>query len=148
MVIIPAAAVSGLSLDQVRTIMIHELAHIRRFDHVMVLIQAIARLLLFFHPLAWYLLPEIDRERENCCDDFVLLNNNNPINYIKALAMIQEMNLPGVPVNGLTGKSNQLLNRIKRLIKPETRHTAAFRLTVVLLFIATIGLSTMAFIIT
>jgi bla regulator protein BlaR1 len=148
MVIIPTAAVTGLTTEQIRSVIIHELAHIRRLDHIMVIIQAIARLVLFFHPLTWYLLNAIDRERENCCDDFVLMKNNNPLNYIKALAMIQEMNLQGAPGNALTGKSNQLLNRIKRLIKPESKHTATFRLIVTLVFILTVGVLSMAFIIT
>jgi hypothetical protein len=89
-------------------------------------------------------MPEIDRERENCCDDYVLRNDNNPINYIKALTMIQEMNLNSpLPANGLTGKPNQLLNRIKRLVKPERKHSPAFRLTVMILFFATLGVSAM-----
>ena len=58
--------------------------------------------------------------------------------------MIQEMNLQNaVPVNALTGKSNQLLNRIMRLIKPEMKHSAIFRLSVILLFIATMSVSAM-----
>jgi len=147
-VIIPAAAISGLSTEQVEVVLVHELAHIRRFDHILVILQAIARQILFFHPAVWFLLPEIDRERENCCDDFVLTTDNNPINYIKALTMIQEMNLQGaVPANALTGKSNHLLNRIKRLVNPELKHSPAFRLTVILLFLATIGVSAMTLIV-
>jgi bla regulator protein blaR1 len=143
-VVIPAAAISGLSTAQIEAVMVHELAHIRRFDHILILLQAFAGQMLFFHPAVWFLMPEIDRERENCCDDYVLKNDNNPINYIKALTMIQEMNLNSpVPANALTGKPNQLLNRIKRLVKPERKHSAAFRLTVMLLFLATIGVSAM-----
>lgn len=148
MVVIPAAAVTGLSPEQLRSVIVHELAHIRRYDHVLILLQSLAQLVLFFHPLTWFLIQGIDRERENCCDDLVIRKNNNPLNYIKALAMIQEMNLTGSPANSLTGKSNQLLNRISRLIKPEAKHSATFRVTVVLLFALTIGISTMAFIIT
>jgi hypothetical protein len=94
------------------------------------------------------LIPEIDRERENCCDDFVVNTNNNPINYIKALAMIQEMNIKNaIPANALTGKSHHLLNRMMRIIKPEMKHSATFRFAVILLFLATIGISAMSFVI-
>ena len=147
MVIIPSAAITGLSIDQIRAVMVHELAHIRRYDHLMIILQAIAQQILFFHPVTWFLIPEIDRERENCCDDYVIHNNNNIIHYIKALAMIQEMNLQNAPVNGLTGKSNQLLNRIKRLVKPEMKHANVFRLTVLLLFIVTMSVSALAIIV-
>jgi bla regulator protein blaR1 len=146
-VIIPAAAISGLSAEQVEAIMFHELAHIRRFDHILVILQAIAEQVLFFHPVAWFLLREINHERENCCDDFVVKTNNNPINYIKALTMIQEMNLhSAVPANALTGKSNNLLNRVRRLVKPELKHSPAFRLAVIFLFFATVGVSAMTLI--
>ena len=149
LVIIPIAAISGLSTNQIQTVIVHELAHIRRYDHVLIFIQVIARQVLFFHPLTWFLIPEIDRERENCCDDFVIHSIDSPIHYLKALAMIQEMKLNSVPANALTGKrSHQLLSRITRLVKPEMKHSAAFRLAVVSLFVATIGISTMAFIIT
>lgn len=147
MVVIPAAAVTGLSPEQLRSVIVHELAHIRRYDHVLVLLQSLAQLVLFFHPLTWFLIRGIDRERENCCDDLVIRNNNNPLNYIKALAMIQEMNLTGSPANSLTGRSNQLLKRIRRLIKPETKHSTTFRLTVSLLFVLVFGISAMAFVI-
>lgn len=63
--------------------------------------------------------------------------------------MIQEMNLQGsVPSNALTGKSNHLLNRIKRLVMPEIKHSPAFKLTVTLLFLATVGVSAMTIILT
>jgi uncharacterized protein YukE len=144
MVIIPVAAISGLSASQIEAIMFHELAHIRRFDHFLVILQAIAEQVLFFNPTAWFLLREINRERENCCDDFVVKTNNNPINYIKALTMIQEMNLQSnVQANALTGKSNHLLNRVRRLVKPELKHSPAFRLAVIFLFFATVGVSAM-----
>lgn len=143
-VVIPVAAISGLSTAQIEAVMVHELAHIRRFDHILILLQTLAGQVLFFHPAVWFLMPEIDRERENCCDDYVLKSDNNPINYIKALTMIQEMNLNSpLPANGLTGKPNQLLNRIKRLVKPERKHSPAFRLTVMILFFATLGVSAM-----
>lgn len=147
-VILPVAAISGLSTAQLEAVLVHELSHIRRLDHILILLQAIACQVLFFHPAIWFLNAEIDRERENCCDDLVMETNNNPINYIKALTMIQEMNLHGIiPANALTGKSNQFLNRIKRLVKPERKHSPAFRLTATFLFFVTVGLSVMTLII-
>ncbi|MCK7477339.1 MAG: hypothetical protein M0C28_07485 [Candidatus Moduliflexus flocculans] len=92
----------------------------------------------------WYLNREIERERENCCDDLVIGTQNNSLNYIKALTMIQEMNLNGLePVNALTTGNNRLLKRIKRLIRPEQKHSPFLRLTGILLFMATIGVSAM-----
>ncbi|MBN1791508.1 MAG: hypothetical protein JW830_13485 [Bacteroidales bacterium] len=144
MVIIPVAAISGLSASQIEAVLFHELAHIRRFDHFLIILQAIAEQVLFFNPTAWFLLHEINLERENCCDDFVVKTNNNTINYIKALTMIQEMNLQtNLPANAITGKSNHLLARVRRLVKPELKHSPAFRLAVIFLFFATVGVSAM-----
>jgi hypothetical protein len=62
--------------------------------------------------------------------------------------MIQEMNLQGIPANNLAGKrSKHLLGRISRLIRPELRHSAAFRLMTISILVATIGLSCMALIV-
>jgi beta-lactamase regulating signal transducer with metallopeptidase domain len=141
-VIMPVAILSGLTPGQVEAILIHELAHIRRFDHIVMIFQAVATQILFFHPVAWYLSGEINHERENCCDDIVMNTFSDPINYIKALTMIQEMNVGGpVPANALTGRSKSLLSRVKRLLKPETKHSPAFRLAVVFLLLITLGIA-------
>jgi beta-lactamase regulating signal transducer with metallopeptidase domain len=141
-VIVPAAILSGLNNEQVEAILVHELAHIRRFDHVLIIIQAVVTQILFFHPIAWYLSAEINRERENCCDDLVMNSFPNPINYIKALTMIQELNAHGpIPANAITGRSKHLLSRVKRLLKPETKHAPAFRFTVVFLLLITLGIT-------
>lgn len=143
-IILPVAAVSGLSSSQLEAVIIHELAHIRRYDHLIILFQAFARQVLFFHPAVWYLNREIERERENCCDDLVIQTQNNSLNYIKALTMIQEMNLNGLePANALTTGNNRLLNRIERLIRPEQKHSSFLKLSGIFLFLATVGVSAM-----
>jgi bla regulator protein blaR1 len=144
-VIMPVAILSGLTTGQVEAILVHELAHIRRFDHVVMILQTVATQILFFHPVAWYLSREINRERENCCDDIVMNTFSDPINYIKALTMIQELNVGGpVLTNALTGTSKTLLSRVKRLLKPDTKHTPTFRLAVVFLLMITLGLAAIA----
>lgn len=144
MVIIPMAVVNGLSTEQVEAVMVHELAHIRRLDPVFLVIQALAVRILFFHPLAWYLSAQIDSDREHSCDDLVLHTFSDPINYIKALTMIQEMNMSPVPVNALTGKSKQLLGRAMRLLTPESGRFSSFRTAILLLLLISFGLTAFA----
>jgi beta-lactamase regulating signal transducer with metallopeptidase domain len=140
-VIVPAAILSGLNTEQVEAILVHELAHIRRYDHLVMIIQAIITQILFFHPVAWYLSAEINRERENCCDDLVIKTFPNPINYIKALTMIQELNVDGqVPANALLGRSKRLLGRVKRLLKTEKRHAPVFRMAGIFLLLFTLSI--------
>jgi beta-lactamase regulating signal transducer with metallopeptidase domain len=144
-VIVPAAILSGLNTEQVEAILVHELAHIRRYDHFLMIIQAVISQILFFHPVAWYFSSEINRERENCCDDLVIKSFPNPINYIKALTMIQELNVNGqVPANALLGRSKRLLGRVKRLLKTEKRHAPVFRMAVIFLLLFTLGIAAIA----
>lgn len=144
MVIIPLAVVNGLSTEQVEAVIVHELAHIRRADPVFLVIQALAVRVLFFHPLAWYLSAQIDSDREHSCDDLVLRTFSDPINYIKALTMIQEMNMSPVPVNALTGKSKQLLGRVMRLLKPDSGKFSSFRTAILFLLLISFGLTAFA----
>ena len=53
-VLLPASALSGLSLEQIEAILAHELAHIRRYDCLVRLIQAVVETLLFYHPAVWW----------------------------------------------------------------------------------------------
>jgi hypothetical protein len=107
--------------------------------------QTVITQILFFHPVAWYLSAEIDRERENCCDDLVIKAFPNPINYIKALTMIQELNTDGqVPANALLGRSKRLLGRVKRLLKTEKGHAPVYRMAVIFLFLVTLGIAAIA----
>ncbi len=141
-IIVPAAILSGLNTEQVEAILVHELAHIRRYDHMVMIIQTIVSQILFFHPAAWFFSAGINRERENCCDDFVMKTFPNPINYIKALTMIQEMNTDGqVPVNALLGRSKRLLGRVRRLLKTEKRHAPVFRVATIFLLFITLGIA-------
>jgi hypothetical protein len=141
-VILPVSVLSGLNPEQVEAILIHEPAHIRRYDHVVMIIQSIATQVLFFHPLAWYLSAELDRERENCCDDLVMKIFPNPINYIKALTMIQELHLSGpIPANALLGRTKSLLGRISRILKPEMNQTPVYRIAMVFMLLITLGIA-------
>jgi len=140
-VIIPIAALANLSPAQVEAIIAHELAHIKRYDHLFLLLQEVAKGILFFHPLTWYFSNRINREREHCCDDLVLKTYTDPIDYIKALTMVQEMNLAGIhAANAVTGKPGSLLSRIRRLIRPQVQTSPLPRLITVLVLLLSAGL--------
>src|SRR5262249_56001468 len=83
-----AARAGGLTADQLSALLTHELAHIRRFDLVVNLLQRVIETLLFFHPAVWYLSRQISRERENCCDDCVLAAGWQGTVYADALLRI------------------------------------------------------------
>lgn len=73
-VVLPIAALTQLNAAQVEAILAHELAHIRRHDYLVNLMQTLAETLLFYHPAVWWLSARIRDEREHCCDDVAILS--------------------------------------------------------------------------
>ena len=68
-ILLPISVMTGLDEDQLRAILAHELAHIRRYDYLVNILQSAIEVLLFYHPAVWWLSHRIRAERENCCDD-------------------------------------------------------------------------------
>ncbi|HUP47806.1 MAG TPA: M56 family metallopeptidase, partial [Thermoanaerobaculia bacterium] len=112
-VLVPASSLSGLSPRQLEMILAHELAHIRRHDYVVNMLQSVAETLLFFHPAAWWISRQIRIERENCCDDLAVAVCGNAIEYARALTQLEE--LRAGPSLALAVSGGSLLDRIRRL---------------------------------
>ena len=70
LILMPVGLMANLSVRQVESILLHELAHIRRYDYVVNLLQISVEGLLFYHPALWWISGVIRAERENCCDDY------------------------------------------------------------------------------
>ena len=90
-VLLPASALAGLSPNQVEAILAHELAHIRRHDYLVNLLQTLVETLLFYHPAVWWLSRRIRAERENCCDDLAVSLCGDPVAYAAALAELEDL---------------------------------------------------------
>src|SRR5206468_4100467 len=67
-VFLPATALTGLSEAQLKTVNAHELAHVRRLDGFVNLLQIAVETLLFYHPGVWWISRRIRTDREHCCD--------------------------------------------------------------------------------
>ena len=118
MILLPVATINNLSTDQVEAILMHELAHIKRHDYLLNILQTIIETVLFFNPFVWLISSVTRREREHCCDDLVISRSASPLTYAKALAILEHTRSND---NGLvlaaTGRKKQLLNRIKRIME-------------------------------
>ena len=90
-ILLPVTALSGLTPHQLEAILAHELAHIRRHDYLVNLLQAVVETLLFYHPAVWWLSRRIRAERENCCDDLAVSLCGDPYTYAQALAELEEL---------------------------------------------------------
>lgn len=132
MILLPIGVVNQLSISEVEAVMAHELAHIKRYDYLVNIIQSIIETLLFFHPAIWWISGEIRRERENCCDDLALGIVDN-LTFAKALATLEQFRLnsiyqrkPQFSMAAITSK-NQLLNRVQRILNQPQKNQHNFR---------------------
>ncbi|MBI3717726.1 MAG: M56 family metallopeptidase [Sphingobacteriales bacterium] len=116
-ILLPIASLNQLTTEQVETILLHELAHIKRNDYIINLFVAIAETILFFNPFAVLLSAQLKRERENSCDDFVLHFRNQPETYAQALLVLEQNRVYTQSlVLKATGNEGQLLHRVKRIL--------------------------------
>lgn len=117
-ILLPIAAINNLSTDEVEAIIIHELAHIKRHDYLLNVIQTLIETILFFNPFIWLLSAIVRREREHCCDDIVVASASSPLPYAKALALLEQTRINNSALSmAATGNKNQLLTRIKRIME-------------------------------
>jgi beta-lactamase regulating signal transducer with metallopeptidase domain len=89
-IVIPTWALHELSTAELNSILIHELAHLRRRDDWTNLAQQVLKALLFFHPAVWWIENKLALEREMACDDAVLAETANPKGYAKCLISVAE----------------------------------------------------------
>jgi beta-lactamase regulating signal transducer with metallopeptidase domain len=113
-VFLPVSALTGLTEAQLRAVIAHELAHIRRFDAFVNVFQVAVETLLFYHPAVWWLNKRIRAERENCCDDVALSVCGNPAEYARALALMEEWRV--APSFAMAANRGPLASRVARLL--------------------------------
>jgi beta-lactamase regulating signal transducer with metallopeptidase domain len=89
-VVMPAWAMQELSADELNVILLHELAHLRRWDDFTNLVEKVLRAVLFFHPAVWWIENRLSLEREMACDDLVLAQTANPRAYAHCLVSVAE----------------------------------------------------------
>ncbi len=115
-ILLPLSFASGLTQNQIEAVLAHEIAHIKRNDFIVNIIQTIAEIIFFYHPAAWLISSFIRKERENCCDDYAIGICGNSVEYSKALLAIQQTNEQTTSfVLAAVGNDNNLFRRIKRM---------------------------------
>jgi beta-lactamase regulating signal transducer with metallopeptidase domain len=150
MILLPTALASGLTPDQLQAVLVHELAHVRRYDLAVNILQRLIESLLFFHPAIWWISRRVSLERENACDDFVLASHCQPVQYAEALVRAAELctaklgtrSIPEAALAATGGNASQLKRRVLRLLGQDD--SARFRLSngaILLLLLAFISLA-------
>ena len=116
-ILVPVAALSGLTALELEAILAHELAHIRRHDYLVNLLQCVVEALMFYHPATWWISRVIRREREHCCDDMAVAACRDRLVYARALAAMEGLASPRVfPVPG--GQRRHPARPVRRILNP------------------------------
>jgi beta-lactamase regulating signal transducer with metallopeptidase domain len=135
-VLLPVLAATGLSEAQLRMVIAHELAHIRRHDSIVNLLQILVETLLFYHPAIWWLNKRIRTERELCCDEIAVSLTGDWLEYVRALMLMEEWEQ--APVLAMAANRGPLSHRIFHLLgkKPFGAGQRILGLTGSILFLA------------
>ncbi len=141
-ILIPIASINHLTTAQLEAVLLHELAHIKRYDYLVNILLSAVEISLFFNPFTQLLSKSIRKERENSCDDWVLQFQYQAADYAEALLRIAYLqhtsafaiatadkpafsvataDEPGFAM-AATGKKNDLLVRVKRMIGEKENH--------------------------
>lgn len=129
-VLLPLSLLTALPGSDLELLAAHELMHVRRWDYLVNLAQAVVEAALFFHPAMWWVSRCAREEREYCCDDAVVAHLGAARSYARALLCLEQSLSPVAVAVSSTG--GQFMNRIHRLLDPR-RSSSSFSLGLPLL---------------
>ena len=145
-ILMPLGVLTALPEDEIEAILLHELAHIRRKDYLINILQSLCEIIFFFNPAVLWVSSLIKDERENCCDDIAVGNVKNKQQFIHALISFQEYHLAATNYAvGFPGRKNHLLNRVKRIITNNNKTLNTMEKTLLATGIVILSFITVAF---
>jgi TonB family protein len=116
-ILLPAAVLAGMPAAHLDAILAHELAHIRRSDFLVNVLQSAAEVLLFYHPAVWWVSRQIRVERELCADDLAVTISGDRVTYAAALTSLESLRTEPLAIAMVSG--DDLLTRVRRLLEPD-----------------------------
>ena len=121
-VLVPVGFLTALPQDQVEAILLHELAHIRRYDYAFNLVQNAIKAVFFYHPAIHYISRCIDTDREQACDDLAVAKSTGPSALIRALAALPDtLQNPKLALAATGTRHTPILDRMTRLVDPKRK---------------------------
>ena len=125
-ILVPVGMLAHISPQQVESILLHELAHIRRQDYLFNLIQHLVDTIFFFNPALIWVSSLIREERENCCDDVAIRETRSRKQLIAALVAFHEykQSAQGYALS-FAGKDNGVVSRVKRIVNKKNHSLSA-----------------------
>jgi len=145
-ILIPIGLLTALTTEEVEAILVHELAHIKRRDYLVNLLQSLMEIVFFFNPAVLWISQLIKAERENCCDDLALTQSSNKVSYIRALVSCEEyqQSIPAYAMAFPGGKSS-LFDRVRRIAGNRNHSLNLFEKTVLAICLVVSGLCMSAY---
>jgi beta-lactamase regulating signal transducer with metallopeptidase domain len=126
-VILPAWLLESTPAEELKYILLHELAHLRRRDDWTNLAQKILKALLFFLPSVWWIERRLSLDREMACDDAVLAHSGTPRGYAECLARVAERSFLRRQIalaQAVVGRVRQLTTRVASILDPDRPRAA------------------------
>lgn len=128
-VVLPMWALRELSPDALRGIVLHELAHLRRWDDWTNLAQQLVKALFFFHPAVWWIDGRLALEREMACDDFAVEGSASAKDYAASLVSVAEkmvaermrMTRALALAQSALGRMKEVSLRVAQILEPKRR---------------------------
>lgn len=141
-VIVPSALLARLSPELLEALIAHELAHVRRHDYLVNLMQSAVEALLFYHPVVWWLSRRIRDEREQIADDLAARALGEPRRLALALQELDRFQFSHSSLAPAAHGGN-LMTRIQRLIRPSS-HAFSWKTILPVLGLAAVCLTVYA----
>lgn len=114
--VLPAKLLSGLAPRELEAVLAHELAHVKRHDYLMNLVQTAVETLMFYHPAVWWVSGRIRCEREFCADDLAMQVCDHREEYVQSLVAVAETSL-ATPAHAVAVTGGSLLQRVHRILR-------------------------------
>jgi beta-lactamase regulating signal transducer with metallopeptidase domain len=133
-IVIPRWALNELTTTELNAVLLHEIAHLRRWDDWTNLAQRIVSAVLFFHPAVWWIGRGLAREREMACDDFVLASTSDHRGYAQCLVSVAEKSFVRRSLalaQALAGRVHLTAQRVARILdagRPQGEQPMAMRM--------------------
>lgn len=144
-ILIPAGLITALPPAEIEAVLLHELAHIRRRDYLVNLLQNLVEIIFFFNPAVLWVSSLIKAERENCCDDITVAQTSSKAAYIRALLSCQEYQSQTSRFAMALGRRKNLLGRVSRMVSSSNHSLSILEKSLLTVCLVTAGLMLAAF---
>jgi beta-lactamase regulating signal transducer with metallopeptidase domain len=141
-ILLPADIRQWTTVEERKTILLHEMIHAQRKDHWANYLQSMVRMVFFFHPLVGYAANQYSLEREFSCDERVLLFGVQASSYVESILKVAEKSIARDALHQPAFITRKMLERrIDMILKSENLHWSAKRWSLLALPVAVIAVT-------